>query len=156
MSHHYAVAIEWTGNRGAGTSTYTSYGRDHTARAAGKPDLALSSDRAFRGDAARYNPEDLLVAALSSCHMLSYLHVCASNGVVVLAYEDAAEGEMELAPDGSGHFVRAVLRPKVTIARGSGRDRAHELHEEAHHKCFIANSVNFPVEVEAEVIEAEG
>jgi organic hydroperoxide reductase OsmC/OhrA len=142
--HHYTVQIEWTGNRGKGTVHYTEYDRNHILRAAGKPDLACSSDTAFRGDASRYNPEDMLVASLSSCHMLWYLHLCADAGVVVTAYIDKPKGVM-LETAGSGHFTEVVLHPEVTIANLEMKDKAISLHDEAHKRCFIANSVNFPV-----------
>lgn len=144
LEHHYALEIEWTGNRGTGTSDYKSYGRDHVVRAEGKPSIDGSSDRSFRGDATRWNPEELLLAALSQCHMLSYLHVAASNGIVVTSYVDAATGTMEQTHDGGGHFTSATLRPVVTISAGD-LALATELHHEASEKCFIAASVNFPV-----------
>jgi organic hydroperoxide reductase OsmC/OhrA len=143
-SHGYAVTVVWTGDRGSGTSGYRAYGRDHVVRAAGKPDLAGSSDPTFRGDAARYSPEELLVAALSACHMLWYLHLAAEAGIVVRAYEDPAEGTMEEAPDGGGRFTSVTLRPRVRIDRGDP-ERARALHAVAHQRCFVANSVNFPV-----------
>ena len=144
LEHHYALEIEWTGNRGAGTSDYKAYGRDHIVRAEGKAAIDGSSDRSFRGDAERWNPEELLLAALSQCHMLSYLHVAASNGIVVESYVDAATGTMEQTHDGGGHFTSATLRPSVTISAGD-LALAMELHHEASAKCFIAASVNFPV-----------
>ena len=151
--HHYKVQITWTGNDGEGTKTYKGYRRDHTIDAEGKPQIAASSDPHFRGDASRYNPEEFLVAALSSCHMLSYLHLCAVNHIVVRDYRDTASGVMELREDGSGAFTRATLRPRVAISRGGDQAKARELHHQAHHVCFIANSVNFPVDVEPEVVE---
>jgi organic hydroperoxide reductase OsmC/OhrA len=149
--HTYKVQVDWTGNDGDGTKTYKSYRRDHAIEVKGKPPIPGSSDPNFRGDASRYNPEELLVASLSSCHMLWYLHLCAVNHVTVLEYRDAACGVMAENDDGSGEFVRVVLRPKVKIAAGDDRARAHALHEEAHRFCFIARSVNFPVEVEADL-----
>jgi organic hydroperoxide reductase OsmC/OhrA len=151
--HTYEIQTTWTGNDGEGTATYRSYRRDHTIEAQGKPQILGSSDAVFRGDPTRYNPEDLLVAALSACHMLAYLHLCAVNHITVVAYQDAASGVMEERPDGSGAFVHAQLRPTVTISNGD-RAKALALHEEAHHLCFIANSVNFPVDVTGEVLEA--
>lgn len=149
--HAYSVRIDWKGNDGAGTRDYRGYRRDHEIAAPGKPPIPASSDPAFRGDPARYNPEELLVASLSGCHMLWYLHLCAVNGVVVLDYHDAAGGEMEENANGSGQFVRVVLRPVVRIAPGSDRAKALSLHHEAHTFCFIARSVNFPVELEPAV-----
>jgi len=154
--HTYAVHLTWTGNDGQGTKTYKAYRRDHVLRCEGKPEIPGSSDPSFRGDAARYNPEELLVAALSSCHMLWYLHLCSVNQVTVIAYQDAASGIMEERPDGSGAFVRVLLRPRVTISINSDRAKAKDLHHQAHEKCFIANSVNFPVKLQAEVSAASG
>lgn len=151
--HQYAVSIVWTGNDGSGTQSYRGYRRDHEITAAGKPAIPGSSDPAFRGDRARYNPEELLVASLSSCHMLWYLHLCAVNGIVVLDYHDDAGGTMQEEADGGGAFVRVELRPRVRIAAGGDRAKALALHEEAHHVCFIARSVRFPVEVAAEIAD---
>jgi organic hydroperoxide reductase OsmC/OhrA len=151
--HRYHASVTWDAG-GAGTTSYKAYSRDHAIAAPGKPEIAASSDPAFRGDGARYNPEDLLVASLSSCHMLWYLHLCAVNGVVVTHYRDEAEGIMREDADGSGRFERVTLRPRVTIASGD-REKARALHEQAHCNCFVANSVNFPVDVEP-VIEAAG
>ncbi|MCX8999170.1 OsmC family protein [Rhizobiaceae bacterium BDR2-2] len=149
--HHYAVKLVWTGNRGEGTANYRAYGRDHVVSASGKPDIPGSSDPAFRGDAARWNPEDLLVASLSACHKLWYLHFCAVNGIVVTAYEDDAEGTMVTDADGGGRFTGVTLKPVVTISAGDP-EKALALHHDAHEKCFIANSVNFPVACEAKVV----
>lgn len=151
--HRYEIEIEWTGNTGTGTQSYRSYGRDHTISAARKPFIAASSDPAFRGDRSRYNPEELLVAALSSCHMLSYLHLCAVNNVVVTAYQDTASGAMQMDPDGAGRFVSVELRPLVTVTAESDAAKAAELHHVAHEKCFIANSVNFPVTANAKIVK---
>jgi organic hydroperoxide reductase OsmC/OhrA len=144
LTHSYEVSLQWQGNHGSGTSGYRAYGREHVVSAPGKPDIAGSADRAFHGDVERWNPEELLLAALSQCHMLSYLHVAASHGVVVTAYTDSAAGVMEQTHDGGGHFVSATIRPVVTIAHGS-IELAESLHAEASRKCFIAASVNFPV-----------
>jgi organic hydroperoxide reductase OsmC/OhrA len=144
-THRYATRVEWSAN-GDGTKGYTHYSRNHAIFAAGKPEILGSSDPLFRGDASRYNPEELLVASLSACHMLWYLHLCAVNRITVIEYLDEATGAMEESADGGGRFVRAMLRPRVTIAAGD-RNRALALHDEAHHHCFIANSVNFPVDV---------
>lgn len=145
-THHYTVTVQWTGNAGTGTSSYRSYGRQHEIRGeSGKPPIPGSSDPVFRGDPARWNPEELLLAALSACHQLAYLHLCAVAGIVVVAYEDHAEGVMKETEDGAGSFERATLRPQVTVAPGSDTAKARELHEAAHAVCFIARSVNFPV-----------
>jgi organic hydroperoxide reductase OsmC/OhrA len=148
--HRYAARVTWTGNQGVGTKGYRDYGREHEICAAGKPSIPGSSDPGFRGDASRWNPEELLVASVSACHKLWYLHLCAVNGVVVTAYDDAAEGVMVETADGGGHFASVTLRPRIALAAGSDPARAAALHHEAHEKCFIANSVNFPVTVEPE------
>jgi organic hydroperoxide reductase OsmC/OhrA len=151
-THHYLVTVEWTGNTGTGTSNYRSYRRSYEITAGTrKPAISGSSDPAFRGDPERWNPEEMLVASISACHKLWYLHLCAEAGIVVVAYVDRAEGVMEETADGSGRFVRVVLHPEITLAAGSDVDRARELHHVAHAKCFIANSVNFAVEQEPEI-----
>ena len=151
--HRYRVDVVWTGNRGTGTDGYRNYSRNHVIRVPGKPELAGSSDPTFRGDATRHNPEDMLVAALSTCHMLSYLHMATVAGVVVTDYRDAAEGTMVTEGDG-GHFTEVVLRPVVTITAASDPAKAEAAHEAAHHACFIANSVNFPVRCEPRTVVA--
>ncbi|GAB3430065.1 OsmC family protein [Flindersiella endophytica] len=151
-SHQYDIAIEWQGNRGSGTTGYRDYGREHEVRAAGKPALAGSSDKTFRGDASRWNPEELLVTALAQCHMLAYLHLCVEAGVVVVGYEDSAVGTMVQDDEGwGGQFTRVVLRPVVTVASQSMVEQAHALHEKVGAVCFIARSVNFPVDHEPRV-----
>ncbi len=150
--HLYEVRVNWTGNDGEGTKTYKSYRRDHLIEVAGKPPIPGSSDPNFRGDPTRYNPEDLLVASLSACHMLWYLHLCSANHVTVLNYQDAALGTMRENADGSGEFVRVLLKPAVTISAESDRTKAIALHDEAHHLCFISRSVNFPVELAPEIL----
>ncbi|GAB2648490.1 OsmC family protein [Prescottella soli] len=152
--HSYALDVAWTGNRGTGTSGYRDYDRDHTVTAPGKPPLRGSADPAFRGEADRWNPEELLVAALSQCHMLSYLALAAAGGVVVLGYTDQPTGRMRLNSDGSGQFTEVVLAPKVLVADPSMVAAAEGLHADAHGKCFIARSVNFPVEHRADVAVA--
>ncbi|MDP9016731.1 MAG: OsmC family protein [Candidatus Eremiobacteraeota bacterium] len=152
--HHYETTMVWTGNRGSGTATYSGYARDHEITAGAKPVIAGSSDKTFRGDPARWNPEELLVAALSACHQLAYLHLCAVNGITVTAYVDRAEGSMMTDAAGNGHFTRVVLRPEVTVTEKSDKEMALRLHEDAHHHCFIANSVNFPVEHEARILSS--
>ena len=143
-THRYVTTVTWTGNTGAGTSSYRAYERAHEISAVGKPMIPGSSDPAFRGDPARWNPEELLVASLSQCHMLWFLHVCSAAGIVVTSYRDHAEGTMAETPDG-GHFEQVVLRPDVRFASPMPAARVMELHERAHHSCFIASSVNFPV-----------
>jgi organic hydroperoxide reductase OsmC/OhrA len=143
--HHYKTTMNWVGNRGTGTSDYKAYDRNHDISTAGKLPILCSSDVAFRGDKSRYSPEDLLVASLSGCHMLWYLHLCATNGVIVTAYSDEATGTMQENPDGSGQFTEVILNPKVTVAEKSMTEKANELHHKASQLCFIARSVNFPV-----------
>lgn len=147
-NHTYHATVTWTGNQGAGTLDYKSYGRQHEITAVGKPAIPCSSDPVFRGDASRYNPEDLLVGSLSGCHMLWYLHLCAVNHVTVVSYHDQAEGTMIEHPDGSGEFTEVVLRPEVHVATKEMVARAEQLHHEAHRLCFIARSVNFQVKHE--------
>lgn len=151
--HDYAISLEWTGNRGTGTSDYRSYGRDHVVRSDRKHEISGSADRTFHGDADRWNPEELLLAALTQCHLLSYLHVAAANGIVVTGYADSSVGTMEQTADGGGHFTRVILRPVVTISSGDP-GLALSLHHEASLKCFIAASVNFPVDHDPKIIAA--
>ncbi|GEO05692.1 peroxiredoxin [Adhaeribacter aerolatus] len=143
--HVYKVAITWTGNKGEGTVNYKAYDRSHTIAVENKSDLPGSSDPAFRGDKTKHNPEDLLVSSLSACHMLWYLHLCAEAGVVVTAYSDKATGTMVETPEGGGHFVAVTLNPEVTVTEAWMVAKAEALHQEANKRCFIANSVNFPV-----------
>jgi len=149
--HRYAVRLRWAGNLGPGTASYRAYSRDHEIAVGERPPIAGSSDPAFRGDAARYNPEELLVASLAACHMLWYLHLCADAGVVVTGYADEASGTMVQSPDGGGEFADVVLRPHVTIADGGDTAAAMRLHTPAHELCFIARSVRFPVRCEPSV-----
>lgn len=143
--HTYHTQLIWTGNKGTGTSGYTAYEREHTIQVKGKPPLQASSDPSFRGDRTRYNPEELFVSSLSSCHMLWYLHLCSEAGVVVTGYEDDAEGYMQERKDGSGYFTEVILKPRVTVSAADMIPRANELHDQAHRMCFIANSCNFPI-----------
>ena len=143
--HKYILTIQWTGNKGPGTSSYTAYDRSHTALVEGKSEIQLSSDPAFRGDKARYNPEELLVASLSSCHMLWYLHLCSEAGVTVVDYSDNATGMMKESSNGGGRFSEVALNPVVTVTEASMIDKANQLHIRANELCYIANSVNFKV-----------
>ncbi len=142
--HHYALDLEWQGNRGTGTSGYRDYARDVLLRAAGKPDLLGSADPTFRGDAGRWNPEEMLLAALAQCHLLSYLHSAVNHGVVVVAYADSPVGTMEQVGQG-GRFTSVTLRPRVTVADAAQAETAQAIHAEAGRNCFIAASVSFPV-----------
>ncbi|AUG30271.1 MULTISPECIES: OsmC family protein [Microbacterium] len=152
--HRYALHSRWTGNRGTGTSGYRDYDRSVTISVDGKPALDASSDRPFRGDPAKWNPEDLLLAALSECHLLSYLHACVQAGVVVVSYEDSATGLMTEDGRGGGSFTEVTLHPRVEVAAASMVAAAEAAHAQAREWCFIANSVNFPVRHEAVVVVA--
>jgi organic hydroperoxide reductase OsmC/OhrA len=143
--HDYSLLVKWTGNTGQGTNNYRSYERSYTVSIDGKPALECSSDVAFRGDKTKYTPEELLVASLSGCHMLWYLHLCAEAGIVVTNYVDNATGMMVEMADGGGHFTEVTLYPTVTVVQQAMVDKANELHRKANQLCFIAKSVNFPV-----------
>lgn len=146
-THFYQVNVEWTGNTGQGTASYGAYERSHEITVEGKPIIPGSSDPAFRGDKTRYNPEELLVASLSTCHMLWYLHLSANARLVVTNYVDRPVGKM-IETDDRGRFVEVVLKPIVTVKAGSDSALIEQLHEKADHLCFIANSMNFPVRCE--------
>jgi organic hydroperoxide reductase OsmC/OhrA len=152
-THHFAARTVWTGAELGPTDTYEGYSREYTIEVEGKPRLSGSADAAFLGDSSLHNPEDLLVASLSGCHLLSYLACCARAGIAVVSYADDASGIMEIK-DRKLRFSEVTLHPRVTIARGSDIDKARALHADAHDVCFIANSVNFPVRHEAKVEEA--
>jgi organic hydroperoxide reductase OsmC/OhrA len=143
--HVYTLTITWTGNTGTGTSGYKAYERSHSILSTGKPEILASSDPAFRGDKHKYNPEELLVASLSSCHMLWFLHLCAEHGIIVTGYTDHPTGIMVETADGGGHFTEVTLHPVVTITDAYSLGKLDELHHQAHQLCFIASSVNFPV-----------
>ena len=152
--HRYELTVRWTGNSGSGTASYRGYSRDHDILIPGLPALKGSADPTFHGDRERYNPEQLLLAALAQCHMLSFLHVAVKHGVVVTDYRDEAFGLMTLNRDGSGQFERVTLRPHVTVADAAQVELAGQLHHEANQLCFIARSVNFPVEHEPVTLTA--
>lgn len=149
--HHYELTLTWTGNKGTGTSHYTAYERSHLITINNKATINASSDAPFRGDGTKHNPEDLLLASLSSCHMLWYLHLCADAGVVVNTYSDNPIGTLSLTELGSGKFTSVTLRPKVIVTDASMIDKAMELHHQANKMCFIANSVNFKVDHHPEI-----
>ena len=151
---HYHTTLNWTGNQGTGTSAYDAYGRDYVIGGPDKPPLLGSSEPAFRGDTHRYNPEELLVASLSACHMLWYLHLCTQAGIIVIDYQDDAEGEM-VVDGGDGRFKHVTLRPRIVLSPDSDSEGAKALHSKAHAKCFVANSVNFPVTCEPEISVSE-
>ncbi|WP_448060958.1 OsmC family protein [Cellulomonas hominis] len=174
LLHTYTADVVWTGAGAEGTTGYRTYSRDHTVHIAGKPDLLGSADPAFRGDPTRHTPEDLLVTALSQCHMLWFLHLASADGLVVVGYQDRATGTMRTESAGHGHFTDVVLRPRVTLrldgpGTGDGpadptdgsqhptdlEARVARVHESAHDHCFIARSVNFPVRLEPAPLERE-
>ena len=146
--HIYDVSVQWLGNTGDGTSAHRAYSRAHAIHGKGKPPILGSSDPSFLGDPRKWNPEELLVAALATCHQLWYLHLCARSGIVVTAYEDRATGVMVEHADGGGEFDSVTLRPRATISAPYDEDHALALHREAHKLCFIARSVRCPVEVQ--------
>jgi len=147
--HIYPARIAWTGNKGAGNADYHGYSRDWQVETAGKPVIPCSNDPMLGGDAALHNPEDLLISALGSCHMLWFLHLANEAGVVVTAYVDDPVGIGEVSRGGAGRFLRAELRPKITLAAGSDVAAADAVHGRIHEVCFIARSVNFPVTIAA-------
>lgn len=149
--HVYETRLVWTGNTGDGTRNYKGYSRAHEISVEGKPVIVGSSDPNFNGDAARYNPEEMLVASLSSCHMLWYLHLCSGAKIVVVEYADKASGVMIETESGGGRFSQVTLNPRVVISRESDAERAEELHTQAHELCFIASSVNFSVGCDATI-----
>jgi len=144
-NHQYKATITWTGNKGSGTSSYRDFERAHEIAVEGKSVIPASSDPAFRGDKTRYNPEELFLASISSCHMLWYLHLCSEAGVVVIDYVDNATGIMLEEANGSGRFTAVTLYPQVTVTANSMIEKANELHHKANEYCFIANSCNFPI-----------
>lgn len=143
--HQYQVRVKWTGNKGEGTIDYKSYSREHLTSVEKKIDIWGSSDPAFRGDSTKHNPEELFVSSLSTCHMLWYLHLCSQAGVIVVEYVDNAMGIMTENTDGGGRFMDVTLNPVVTVTDASMIDKANQLHKQANERCFIANSVNFPI-----------
>lgn len=151
MNHRYAAHIVWDGNLGDGTSSSASYGRRYHVQVDGKPDLQGTADPAFRGEPDRHNPEDLFLAAVSACHLLTYLALCAQHGVRVVAYRDAATGTLTTDSRGGGRFVEVILQPQVTVADPAHAARAEALHDSAHELCFIANSVSVPIRLRATV-----
>jgi organic hydroperoxide reductase OsmC/OhrA len=149
--HHFACHLTWTGASRGPTTSYDAYSRDLLVEIEGKPPLRGTSAPAFRGDPNVHNPEDLLVAALSECHCLSYLALATRAGIVVAGYEDRATGTMTRI-DGKIRFREVTLRPRVWVASGTDLDAARALHEKAHSECFIASSVNFAVHNEPEIL----
>lgn len=144
-NHHYKIGLEWTGNQGTGTSAYKAYSRDYSVSTAGKPILLGSSDPSFLGDPARHNPEDMFLASIASCHMLWYLHLASTAGIVVVSYHDTATGVMNINPDGSGEFTSVTLSPTLEITDASRIAEAKALHDKVGDLCFIARSINVPI-----------
>lgn len=153
--HQYKVVVKWTGNKGEGTKDYRAYERSHTISVEGKEAILASADSAFRGDPTKFNPEELLLASVSSCHMLWFLHLCADNGITVIAYADEPIGTMIEYEKGGGRFSELTLSPKVTILQQDAMSRLDDLHSEANKLCFIANSLNFEVKHKSSAICAE-
>ena len=147
--HDFTATLRWTGNKGTGTSAYRAYSRDWTLQSEGKPEIKCSNDPMLGGNDALYNPEDMLIAALSSCHMLWFLHLASDAGIVVQSYEDTPVGTGESLPDGTGRFIHAFLQPKIGLNPGSDTALADEVHARIHNHCFIARSVNFPIQIKA-------
>ena len=153
--HAYSALVEWNGNTGTGTATYAGYARSYRVHVSGKRDLELSADPAFRGDPTRHNPEDLFLTAVSACHMLFYLALCARERIPVVAYTDQAEAILRMDASGGGRFEAISLHPRVTIADASQRELAAALHRVAHEQCFIANSCSSPITCDAVIQAAE-
>lgn len=150
--HYYKTALEWTGNKGNGTESYRSYDRNHTIHIEGKSHPIMgSSDPSFLGDPSRYNPEELFLSSLASCHMLWYLHLCSIHQITVTAYQDNATGVMEENENGSGRFIAVTLQPRIKVEDLDMIDKANELHDQANKMCFIANSCNFKIEHNATI-----
>tara|TARA_B100000508_G_C11456064_1_gene276798 strand:- start:1118 stop:1591 length:474 start_codon:yes stop_codon:yes gene_type:complete len=146
QKHEYNIMVEWTGNKGSGTLDYRSYSRDHSIFGRKKEGLILgSSDSSFSGDSKRYNPEELMIASISSCHMLWYLRLCSDHQIIVTDYYDEAEGVLDIKSGGKGKITSVTLKPIVTIANKSVEQLAVDMHKKAHEECFIANSCNFPI-----------
>nr|WP_174507208.1 OsmC family protein [Acinetobacter sp. Marseille-Q1620] len=151
--HKYALQVKWTGNTGSGTQSYKAYKRDFSIQGPNKTEISGSADPAYLGDPTRWNPEDLIVASASACHKLWYLHLCSTHKINVLDYIDHATGYMDDNPtDRKAHMTHILLAPTVVIQKGHNKYLANKLHEEAHHECMIANSVNFPIHCEATIL----
>ena len=149
-THSYTAHVTWTGNRGTGTASYHAYGREHEVAIDGKPTILGSSDPSFLGDAAKWNPEDMLISSISTCHMLWFLHLASDAGWVVETYEDRVKAVMQMNPNGSGQFSSATLHPVVRISAGDPA-LLDDLHHKAHEMCFIARSLSFEIGCEASV-----
>ena len=151
--HDFTAQVAWTGNQGQGTRGYRSYTRDWSVTTPGKPEIRCSNDPLLGGDPTLHNPEDMLIATVSACHMLWYLHLASSARIVVTSYMDTPVGTGQSEPDGTGRFIRAVLRPAIEVERGTDLEKADQIHHQIHKHCFIARSVNFPITYEASYTE---
>jgi organic hydroperoxide reductase OsmC/OhrA len=151
--HIYNISLQWTGNTGKGTETYRGYDRSHRISVSGKPDIEASSDPSFRGDRSKYNPEELFLASLASCHMLWFLHLCSEAGVIILEYADSPFGKLVESEDGNGRFSEVILKPSVRVKESWMGEKTKHLHDEAHRFCFISNSCNFPVRHDPVVLQ---
>ncbi len=152
--HDYTSRILWTGNKGAGTSSYKSYDRTWNVEVPGKPMINCSNDPLLGGDPGLMNPEDLLLSALSACHMLWYLHLASNAGITVMSYEDCPVGVGETSNTGAGRFLSATLHPKICVKAGDDLKLADEIHSKVHQYCFVARSVNFPVTYDSKISQA--
>jgi len=149
QTHEYTARVLWTGNRGQGTAGYRAYDRTWNVETPGKPVIKCSNDPLLGGDSGLHNPEDMLISALSACHMLWYLHLASDAGIKVMAYLDDPEAVGETDANGASRFLRATLRPRIEVPEGTDLAQADALHEEVHKYCFIARSVAFPVTYKA-------
>ncbi len=152
--HDFTAQVVWTGNQGEGTKSYRSYTRNWSVTTPGKPEIQCSNDPLLGGDPTLHNPEDMLIATVSACHMLWYLHLASSAKIVVTSYVDNPIGTGQSEPDGTGRFIKAVLKPVIEVARGTDLEKADQIHHQIHKHCFIARSVNFPITYEASYREA--
>lgn len=147
IKHSYTLELSWKGS----TDAPRNYDRSHTLKAEGKPEIAASADPSSLGDPKKWNPEEMLLGSLASCHMLWYLYLCSVSKIVVTSYRDLPTGSLEIDPEGKSRFTHAMLSPQVVITDSSRIEDAQALQQKAHEKCFIVNSVNFPVEVDTTV-----
>ena len=147
MAHHYPLQLNWTGN-----TLDSTYNRNATVTAPGKHALAVSSAPEYAGDAARWNPEDLLGSALATCHMLTFLALCAKAKVAIVGYEDHAEAVLDTV-DKVTRVTQVHLRPVIRVTRGTSMAQVVELFEKAHKYCFVANSVTCEAVLAPRVVE---
>ncbi len=141
LKHLFKAALNWSKDNGKSIR----YTKNHTISFEGKEALTISAAKAFKGDPSLHNPEDLLLSSLMSCHMMSYLYICAQHQIEVIDYQDQAIATLETNENGSGRFIEVRLNPQVTISNGEQIALANTLHHQAHQLCFIANSCNFPI-----------